>query len=146
MNGAEPKPKRTHGAWKPGQSGNPKGRPPNRAVKEFRDALDARSPDAVRVLFEKVDAGEDAALTLFFKLWLVGQKPVTPLTAIPLKRGASIAEAADEVLRQTLAGEISPTVGEELMNMIQGHRMIADFEALKADLAEWKAEKAARGK
>lgn len=127
--------------WKPGQSGNVKGRPLNTVIKEFREKLDESGEGALRVLLEKVNAGEDQALALFFRLWLAGTKPVTTPTPIPLKRNASIKDAADKVLRLTLAGEISPTIGEELMDAIQGHRMVTEFEDLKEMLEEWRASR-----
>lgn len=59
------KPTRT--SWKPGQSGNPNGRPPRVQEKEIREALHRAIPneEVLSVLASKIRAGESWAVTLY---------------------------------------------------------------------------------
>lgn len=54
--------------WQPGQSGNPKGRPPNQHGSTLRDGLMGDVPEVLKAITAGAKAGDADAARLFFDL------------------------------------------------------------------------------
>lgn len=93
----------TPSSWKPGQSGNPKGREPDAKVRELKEAALSKCPKALRVVEDALDDPNPdvrlkAASILFDRG--IGR----PSQAIDLKADVSVTDKrADELTDDELA-------------------------------------------
>lgn len=119
--------------WQPGQSGNPKGRPPGSRNRKNIIA-DEFSKDGSKVARVVMDAALDGDLTACN---LVLQRLSPPLRAraekvmFELTPDAPLTEQAQQVLIAVAAGEIDPDTGKLLIDAISafaGLRLVDDLE------------------
>lgn len=126
--------------FKPGTSGNPKGRPRLKGTtnEEFRAHLRARLPEVLAVLIEKSLAGDLNAIKLLVGLTLPGLKAEEAPVTITL--GTDLAEAPGRILAAVEAGTLTPSQAASLStavgNLVRASESL-DFEqrlrALEAD-------------
>lgn len=57
--GSASKSKASGHRWKPGQSGNPKGRPPNEEIRRVRDLASKHVPEAIQTLASVMSTSDD---------------------------------------------------------------------------------------
>jgi hypothetical protein len=102
--------------FKPGQSGNPLGRRKgslNRQLAALREAADKVLP----LVAEKALAGDVDAQKLILERALPRLKTLSPPEAFSLPEEDLLSQV-QAVLRQVAAGELSPTVAAEIVNMV----------------------------
>ncbi|PKM15399.1 MAG: hypothetical protein CVV12_08795 [Gammaproteobacteria bacterium HGW-Gammaproteobacteria-2] len=113
--------------FKPGQSGNPKGRPvgiPNRAAK-LRDGIDAG--ELIGLALDKARDGDVQALKLLLDRCLPPLRPVAGTVAVDLH--GSLAEQGRAVLSAVGAGTLPPDTGERLLAaLVSQGRLIESTE------------------
>lgn len=128
--------------FKPGQSGNPGGRPRgsrNKATALSSAAADVLTGDDYRAIVlkmaEMARAGDVQAAKLLMPRWKSVVKPVRfdmdvtdPLTA------------AKDVANAIARGELPPDVGAMLISALAGLNTIADVQELRPLLMEWKEQ------
>ena len=105
--------------WKPGQSGNPKGRPSGSGrVATLRAAMADRVPEIIQMLTTKALAGDTAAA----KLLLERTIPVLRTQDLPLEicleNTGSLTEQGRAVLEAIGRQELDPSGGALLLNAI----------------------------
>ncbi len=75
-------------AWKPGQSGNPDGRPPGTGeIAKLRAVISERVPELLAALIDRALAGDTAAARLLLERSMAPYKGIEPPQAIDLPGG-----------------------------------------------------------
>ena len=110
--------KRPTGRWKPGQSGNPAGRPPGTGdVAKLRADIADRVPQLLGQLFTQAMAGDVGAARLLLERSIAPLKAIEPPQALHLPDG-TLTEQGRAVLGAVAAGELAPGQGAALLGAI----------------------------
>jgi hypothetical protein len=103
-----PRKEKTSG-WKPGQSGNPNGRPPGASeVGRLRAAISEHLPEIIAQLVEKARGGDMQAARLLLERVLPPVKATEATVTIELAPGASLTEQGESIVRAVAAGLLAP--------------------------------------
>lgn len=105
--------------WQPGQSGNPKGRPPGRGQSaQFREALASKLPEVLQAVVQAACAGDMQAARLVLDRCLPALKPLeATIEGLALPTGTLAQQAAD-VLASVSRGEVAPSQAAQLIGAI----------------------------
>ncbi len=105
--------------FKPGQSGNPSGKPrgTKHASTRLRDAIASDLHAIVAALVDKAKCGDTSAASLLFSRTLPPLRPQSDPPDVALS-GETLTERAEAVAAATLAGDLSPTAATELMALL----------------------------
>ncbi|GFK92345.1 hypothetical protein NNJEOMEG_00169 [Fundidesulfovibrio magnetotacticus] len=123
-------------AWKPGQSGNPKGRAQgsrNRATLAAQALIDGQADALMAKALEMALAGDAPVLKAMLDRLCPPRKdsPVT-LAGLPKIEGAAdLPKVTSTILEAVARGDITPSEGQALTGLVEGHRKAleaADFE------------------
>ena len=116
--------------WKPGQSGNPKGRPKGSGENgKLRAAIGWALPDILDALIKKARTGDSQAAKLLLERTLPAVKAVELPEAVPLE-GATLTDQGRAVLRLLAAGEIGPERAAALLGAIAQLGRVAEIDEL----------------
>ncbi len=122
-------------AWRPGQSGNPNGRPPGTGeVSKLRAALAVDVPDILRTVVAAAKNGDTQAARLILERVLPALKPTEHAQALSLPEG-SLTDQGRAVLASVAAGELAPGQGAQLMTAIGTLARVAEIDELAARVA-----------
>lgn len=122
-------------AWKPGQSGNPKGRPPGVGeVGKLRAALAVDVPDILQTVVTAAKGGDVQAARLILERVLPALKAVEPVQAVSLPDG-SLTDQGRAVLASVAAGELAPGQGAALLGAIGTLARVSEIDELAARVA-----------
>lgn len=103
------------GRWKPGQSGNPGGRP--KRIGQVRALLEHKREELVKKAIELALAGDVAALRLCMERLAPPLRPTTEPVEIPgLAQASTLTEKCQVIVSAVGNALISPTVGSELLS------------------------------
>ncbi len=117
-------------AWKPGQSGNPKGRPAGTGeVAKLRAAIAGSVPAILESLTTAALAGDVQAARLLLERALPPIKPVEATQALSLPDG-TLTEQGRAVLASVAAGELAPGQGAALLGAIGTLARVAEIDEL----------------
>ena len=117
-------------AWKPGQSGNPKGRPPGTGeVAKMRAAITGNVPAILESLTTAALAGDVQAARLLLERALPPIKPVEQSQPLSLPDG-TLTEQGRAVLAAVAAGELAPGQGAALLGAIGTLARVAEIDEL----------------
>lgn len=120
----------TKTTWKPGQSGNPKGRAPGSSeVAKIRAAIAADLPGILKTLVEQALAGDTQAARLLLDRVLPPLKPQEQAQAIALPAG-SLTEQGRAILTAVAAAELAPGQGAQLLSAIGSLARVAEIDEL----------------
>lgn len=119
--------------FKPGQSGNPAGKPRGckHGTTKLREAIAGDLHAIVAALIEKAKEGDTGAASLLFSRTLPPLRPMSETPDVPLP-GKTLDERAEAVTAATLAGALSPTAATELMAILSAQARINEI----TDIAE----------
>jgi len=124
--------KRPPAGWKPGQSGNPKGRPPGQSkIAKWRESLAGDVSDILASLVQQAKAGDAMAARLILERCLPALKNVEPTQALNLPDG-SLTSKGQAVLGAVAAGELAPGQGSQLITAIGQLARVAEIDELSA--------------
>ena len=127
--------KRPPGRWKPGESGNPKGRAPGSGeVSKIRAAIAARVPELLAKLTAQALAGDTAAARLLLERAIAPLKPAEQPQAVNLA-GDSLTDQGRAVLASVAAGELAPGQGAALLAGIGTLARVSEIDELAARVA-----------
>lgn len=119
-------------AWKPGQSGNPKGRPPGVGeIGKMRAAIAGNVPAILQSLTTAALAGDVQAARLLLERALPPIKPVEQPQPLSLPDG-TLTEQGRAVLAAVAAGELAPGQGAALLGAIGTLARVAEIDELAA--------------
>ena len=117
-------------AWKPGQSGNPRGRPPGAGeVAKLRAAIAGKVPAILESLTAAALAGDVQAARLLLERTLPALKPAEQAQALHLPDGTLTAQGR-AVLAAVAAGELAPGQGAALLGAIGTLARVAEVDEL----------------
>lgn len=116
--------------WKPGQSGNPAGRPkgagPFAAV---REKIAGEMPVIITVLAAQAKGGDVAAARLLMERVYPALKPVEVPTPIEMP-GESLTARANAVLSAVSDGDLAPSQGAALIGAIGALSKVIEIDEL----------------
>ncbi len=125
-------PKRV-GRWKPGMSGNPKGKAPGTgALQRLRASIAADVPDILAVLVLAAKAGDIQAARLILERVLPPMKAIEQAQTLALPADGTLTAQGRAVLACVAAGELAPGQGAQLLAAISALARIAEIDDLTA--------------
>ena len=117
-------------AWKPGQSGNPKGRPPGTGeVAKMRAAITGNVPAILESLTTAALAGDVQAARLLLERTVAPLKSMEPAQAMALP-GDTLTEQGRAVLAQIAAGTLAPSQGAQLLGALSALARVVEIDEL----------------
>ena len=115
--------------FKPGQSGNPKGRPKNKTPATLlRKSIIDDMPEIILKLVEQAKNGDTAAAKILLDRCCPALKPQA--MAIHLPVNGTLAEQGNEIIRATMSGNIPPDVGAQLITALAAQSKIIEIDEL----------------
>jgi hypothetical protein len=122
--------KRAPGRWKPGESGNPKGRTPGSGeVPKIRAAIAARVPEILNKLLEQALEGDTGAARLLLERAIAPLKAMEQSQAISLPDG-TLTDQGRAVLTAVAAGALAPGQGSQLIAAIGSLARVVEIDEL----------------
>ena len=122
-------------AWKPGQSGNPKGRPAGTGeVGKLRAAIAKRVPDLLDAMMAKALDGDVGAARLLLERAIAPLKAIEQAQALALPDGTLTAQGR-AVLRSVADGELAPSQGAALLGAIGTLARVTELDELESRIA-----------
>lgn len=121
--------------WKPGQSGNPKGKPKGSGeVQKLREAIGLHVPGIIKQLLTAAKGGDVQAARLLLERVLPPLKAVEQASPLTLPDG-SLTEQGRAVLAAVGAGELAPGQGAQLITAIGSLARVVEIDEIAARLA-----------
>ena len=119
--------------WKPGQSGNPAGRPAGSGlVGKLREAVAARAPELVEALIAKALEGDTtAARVLLDRVLPVAKSEALPVS-LPGVATGTLTERAESALKAVGNGTLAPDTATSLVATVGALARIRETEELEA--------------
>lgn len=138
--------KRNPNLWKPGQSGNPKGRPPGSPDKRgrFRRAIQEHGDAIVNVVVKAALEGDLQAAKLCIDRLAPPIKPSAETVEVDLSEAATSHARAETVLAAIARGEVPPDTGKLLLDaigVVSALGELADMERRIAALETLRTER-----
>ena len=123
---------RRRAGWKPGQSGNPSGRPPGRGEPaRLREAIAEHVPEILAQLVDAAKAGDIQASRLILERVLPPLKAAELPAPLPLPLGDGLAAQGQAVMAAAAAGEIPPGQAAALMAALGGLARVVETAELE---------------
>lgn len=124
------------GGWKPGQSGNPRGREPGTGpLQKLRAALSKDVPAILKKLAAAAKAGDVQAARLILERVLPPVKAIEPATPIKLDAAATLTEKGEAILAAVAAGDLAPAQGAQLIAAIGTFAKVKEIDELEARIS-----------
>ena len=122
--------------WKPGQSGNPAGRPPGQSViTRLRAQLEPDAPEILKSMVVAAKGGDVQAARLILERILPPLKPTEQAMELALL-GDTLTDKGRAVLGAVSSGELSPGQGGQLITAIGTLARVAEFDDLERRIGE----------
>ena len=132
-------------AWKPGQSGNPSGKPPgtrHRATMAAQALIDGKADALVQKALELALEGDGPVLRAMLDRLCPPRKdsPLT-LAGLPkIKAAADLPKATARVLEAVADGTITPSEGQALAGLLEAHRRTLETTEIEQRLSALEAK------
>ena len=131
--------KKPPGRWKPGESGNPKGRTPGTGeVAAIRAAIADRVPDLLTAMMARALDGDVGAARLLLERCIAPLKAAEVAQAMNLPDG-TLTDQGRAVLASVAAGELAPGQGAALLGAIGTLARIAQVDELETRITKLEA-------
>lgn len=119
--------------WKPGQTGNPKGRPPGQSeITRLRASLAGDVPDILAGLVTAAKGGDVQAARLILERILPPVKAIEQAVKLQLPEGGTLTAKATAVLTATAAGDLAPGQAAQLIAALGTLAKIHEIDELAA--------------
>lgn len=136
--------------WRPGQSGNPRGRRPGTGeVAKLRAGIAARVPELLASLLDKALAGDTSAARLLLERVVAPLKAEEVPAPVDLPEDGTLAAKGHAVLAAAAGGQLAPMQAAALLSslgtlarLIETDELAARVAALEAHHAEAKLDRA----
>ena len=127
--------KKPPGRWKPGESGNPKGRTPGTGeVAAIRAAIADRVPDLLAAMMTRALDGDVGAARLLLERAVAPLKAVEQPQALTLPDG-TLTDQGRAVLSAVAAGDLAPGQGAALLGAIGTLARVTELDELTARIS-----------
>ncbi len=125
--------------WKPGQSGNPKGKPSGSGkVAVLRAGIAVHVPAIIKTLTDAALAGDVAAARLLLERVIPAIKASEEAAPVNLPDG-TLTEQGRAVVAAVAAGEIAPSQGASIMGSLGALQKLTQGDDLEARIAALEA-------
>lgn len=130
-------PKKKRGSWKPGQSGNPAGRPPGVGeIGKLRAAIGERVPELLAAMMEKALEGDVGAARLLLERAIAPLKGIEQAVTLELPNDGTLTAKATAVLNAAAAGQLSSTQAAQLITALGTLAKITEIDELTGRIAK----------
>jgi len=124
------------GGWKPGQSGNPRGKPPGSGeLQKLRASITAHVPAILTKLVEAAQAGDVQAARLILERVLPPVKAMEHIHPIKLPKNGTLTDQGRAVLAAAAAGELPLSQSAQLLTALSALGRVAEVDELAARIA-----------
>lgn len=121
--------------WKPGQSGNPAGRPKGTGeVAKLRSAIAEHVPGILQRLAQQALGGDVQSARLLLERTVPPLKPIESAQVLALPDG-TLTDQGRAVLAAVAAGELAPGQGAQLVSAIGALARVSEIDELAARVA-----------
>ena len=132
--------KRPPNQWQPGQTGNPKGRPPGQSeITRLRAALTDDVPDILAGLVMAAKGGDVQAARLILERILPPIKAIEQAVELQLPDGETLTAKAAAVLSAAAAGNLAPEQAAQLIAALGTLAKINEVDELAARITALEA-------
>lgn len=129
--------------WKPGQTGNPKGRPPGQSeITKLRASIAVDAPDILAGLVKAAKGGDIQAARLILERVLPPLKGTEQPIPLDIPTEGTLTAKASAVLVATAKGEIAPGQAAQLMTALGVLARISEVDELEARIAALEVKRA----
>jgi hypothetical protein len=136
----ESKPPKRPGRWKPGESGNPRGRAPGTGeVGRLREAIAGSLPKIIKRLQTAALAGDVAAARLLIERTIPPLKAMELAAPLQLPDG-TLADQGRAVVSAAGAGDLSPSQAAQLLAGLGSLAKLIETDELAARIAALEAK------
>ena len=119
--------------WKPGQTGNPKGRPPGQSeITRIRASLAGDVPEILAGLVTAAKGGDVQAARLILERILPPVKAIEQAVKLQLPNDETLTTKASAVLSAAAAGELAPGQAAQLIAALGTLAKISEVDELAA--------------
>ena len=123
--------------WKPGQTGNPKGRPPGQSeITRLRASLAADVPEILAGLVLAAKGGDVQAARLILERILPPVKAIEQAVELRLPEGGTLTAQGRAVLSAVAAGGLAPGQGAALLGAIGTLARVTELDELTARITQ----------
>lgn len=132
--------KRPPNQWQPGQTGNPKGRPPGQSeITRLRAAIAEHVPSILEQLVTAAKSGDVQAARLILERVLPPLKSIEQAVALQLPEGGTLTAKAAAVLNAAAAGDLAPGQAAQLIAALGTLAKISEVDELAARITALEA-------
>lgn len=115
--------------FKPGQSGNPNGRPKDKTPATLlRKSINGDMPEIIRTLIDLAKGGDVQAAKVLLDRVCPSLKPQAMPISLPVN--GSLTEQGNEIIRATMSGQIPPDIGSQLITALANQSRIIEINEL----------------
>ena len=116
--------------FKPGQSGNPAGRPKGKPLKatELRKAISEAMPEIIQGLIDAAKLGDISAATVLLNRCVPALKPEALAVNLPVKE--TLTDQSSEIIKATMGGKIPADIGSQLLSALANQAKIIEIDDL----------------
>ena len=115
--------------FKPGVSGNPKGKPKDKTPATLlRKSIAEAMPEIILNLIEQAKNGDTAAAKCLLDRVCPTLKPQAIPICLPVN--GTLAEQGGEIIRATMTGKIPPDIGSQLITALAAQGRLLELEEI----------------
>ena len=123
--------------WKPGQSGNPKGRARNSGtVAQLRNSIEQHVPAIIEALVALAKIGDPQASRLLLERVVPAVKPIELAVILKLPKDGTLTEKAEAVLAAAADGTLAPTQAAQLLTALATLAKVTEIDELASRIAK----------
>lgn len=138
--------KKQDSKFKPGQSGNPNGRPQgsrNKATLAMESLMEADAEAITRKCIEKAKEGDMAAIRLCMdRLYPPRKDSPVSFELPPMETAADAVQVMGAVLMALASGEVTPSEAQAVAGIVETFRRTIETSEMEARIAELERAKA----
>ena len=135
--------KRPPNQWQPGQTGNPKGRPPGQSeITRLRASLAGDVPEILAGLVLAAKGGDVQAARLILERILPPVKAIEQAVTLQLPNDGTLTAKASAVLAAAAAGDLAPGQAAQLIAALGTLAKISEVDELAARIEKLEVQRA----